>query len=98
MARALDCIHRPDDTFVDDTRKKFEEVRDYLANEIREMDLPWEPLPCMSGYFLMADVTKCRALIPSVYFETHEYEPGYTPESANDSDHIVKNTLYMPES
>jgi len=96
MANALDTINGPDNTFVDDTRKNFEEVRNFLVKEITEMDLPWEPLPCMSGYFLMADVTKCRSLIPSVYFESHEYEPGFTPESVNDSDHIVKNILYMP--
>jgi aspartate/methionine/tyrosine aminotransferase len=96
FARALDHVHRDDDTFLDDTRRNFEEVRNFLSNEIREMDLPWEPLPCPSGYFLMADVTKCRYLIPKVYFETHEYEPGFTADSVNDSDHIVKNVLYMP--
>jgi hypothetical protein len=49
-------------------------VRDYLYKEVKEMDLPWEPLPCNSGYFLMADISKCRDLIPKKYFETHEYD------------------------
>lgn len=98
MSRALDLVHDPEDTFIADTRQKFQEVRDYLSKEMREMDLPWEPLPCPSGYFLMADVTKCRNLIPPVYFETHEYEPGHTAEAAQASDHIVKNTLYMPQA
>ena len=60
------------------------------------MDLPWEPLPCASGYFLMADITNCRHLIPEVYFNTHEYEPGHTVEMESSSNHIVKNKTYMP--
>ena len=71
------------------------EVRDFLAKEIREMDLPWEPLPASSGYFLMADVTKCRDLIPSKYFETHEYEPETDDEGMNNFV-IRKYDLYMP--
>ena len=63
------------------------------------MDLPWEPLPAQSGYFMMVDVTKCRSLIPQIYFETNEYEPDYNEETAKqDSSHITKNALYMPES
>ena len=38
------------------------------------MNLPWEPLPCNSGYFLMADIDKCKAIVPNLYFQTHEYE------------------------
>ena len=37
---------------------------DFLSKEIKEMSLPWEPLPCYSGYFMMADISKCRPLIP----------------------------------
>jgi len=50
------------------------EVRDYLSNEINEMDLPWTPLPCNSGYFLLADISKCKKLVPKRFFETHDYE------------------------
>ncbi len=97
MAKALDYIHEPNNTFLEDTRKKFEEVRNFLFKEIKEMALLWEPLPCQSGYFLMADVNKCRDLIPEIYFETHEYEPEFNPESVDDSGHIVKNVLYMTQ-
>ena len=63
------------------------------------MDLPWEPLPCQAGYFMIADVTKCRDLIPKIYFQTHECESGYDAEKAKtDSNHIVKNILYVPGS
>jgi len=60
------------------------------------MDLPWKPSYCHSGYFMMSDVSQCRDLIPPIYFQTHEYEPDYTPESAKNSNHIIKNHLYMP--
>ena len=56
------------------------------------MDLPWEPLPCSSGYFLMVDITKCRGLIPHKYFESHDYEP----EGA-EGDKVVVNQTYMPD-
>ncbi len=32
------------------------------------MDLPWKPLPCKSGYFMVVDISKCRDLIPKKYF------------------------------
>ena len=57
-------------------RAKFDEVRAYLSNEIEEMALPWKPLPCQSGYFLICDISACRPLIPASYFESHEYETG----------------------
>ena len=52
------------------------------------MSLPWEPLSCRSGYFLMVDISKCRPLIPQIYFETHDY----------DEEDIPKNRIYMPGS
>lgn len=49
------------------------------------MPLPWEPLECASGYFLMVDVSKCRNLIPKKYFESHDYVDG-----------IATNKIYLP--
>ena len=45
--------------FISNAQKQFTEVRDYLTKEVSEMDLPWEPLPSQSGYFMMADIRKC---------------------------------------
>ena len=59
------------------------------------MSLPWEPLPCDSGYFLMVDVSKCRDLIPKMYFEDHDYDKYDSPKP-KDKDLIQKNYLYMP--
>ena len=68
MSNSLDLVDQPSYngqlSFVEDAKSKFEEVRDFLATEIREMDMPWKPLPCQSGYFLMADVSECRSLVP----------------------------------
>ena len=36
------------------------------------MALPWEPLPSQSGYFLMADIRKCKPLIPDRFLDSHK--------------------------
>ena len=71
--------------------KNFTEARDFLFSEITEMDLPWKPLPCQSGYFLMADISACKPLIPSNFLETHDYDPV-----SPDGTVIPKVELYMP--
>ena len=68
MANALPMA---EGAYVNNAIKEFSQVRDFLTSELIEMDLPWEPLPAQSGYFLMADVTKCRDMIPKKYLETH---------------------------
>jgi hypothetical protein len=52
------------------------------------MDLPWEPLPCYSGYFLMVNIEKCKPLIPEKYLNSHDYDP--------EGEQVMKNTLFMP--
>ena len=59
--------------YVDDVRNLFESNRNYLSKELRQMDLPIEPLHSEGGYFLIADVTKCKNLIPEKYLTTHDY-------------------------
>ena len=86
-------IEQPADgslNFIDQTRKNFSDVRDLLVKEISEMPLPWEPLPCRSGYFLMVDISKCKHLIPSIYLESHDYD--------GEDSTIPKNRIYMPGS
>jgi len=82
-------------SFVEQSVRNFAEVRDYLVKEVREMSLPWEPLSCDSGYFLMVEVSKCRPLIPQMYFESHDYDmQDETP--ATEETKMQKNRLYMP--
>jgi aspartate/methionine/tyrosine aminotransferase len=68
-------------------------VRDFLVKELKEMDLPWSPLPCHSGYFLIADVSKCKSLIPSAYFESHDYD-----EHNEKGPKVQPYELYIPNS
>ena len=58
------------------------------------MDLPWEPLPCYSGYFMLVDISKCRSLVPELYFKTHDYDLYDDPPASNDNK-ILKNELYI---
>lgn len=59
------------------------------------MDLPMKPLPCMAGYFLMADVSGCKDLIPEKYFKTHDYEPD--TDDMKEKHFIKKHEMYMPK-
>jgi len=69
MANALAPKNRKVlENFISENVQRFKDVRDYLSKEVKEMALPWEPLPCHTGYFLMTDVSKCRDLIPYKYF------------------------------
>lgn len=101
MAKALEVFDKPgvegegSPSFVDQSVSNFVEVRDYLVKEVKEMSLPWEPLACDSGYFLMVDVSKCRPLIPQMYFETHDYDMHDEPPATEETK-IQKNYLYMP--
>lgn len=55
------------------------------------MGLPWEPLKCEGGYFMMADITKCADLVPEKYKTTIDYED---PEKGAP---VKKFDLYMPD-
>ena len=59
-------------------RHRFQEVRDLLFKAVAEMEMPWKPLPCHSGYFMMVDVQACRPLVPESYFTSHDYDPDVT--------------------
>jgi len=55
------------------------------------MNLPWKPVLCQGGYFVMADITTCRDLIPQKYLASHDYEP------ADDQAPVLKYHLNMPD-
>lgn len=42
--------------------------RDSITQAVTEMAMPWKPVFCQGGYFIMADVTDCRSLVPDKYF------------------------------
>ena len=65
--------------------------RDFLTQAITDMNLPWKPVPCEGGYFLMADITPCMHLIPEKYLTTHDYEVE------DDRPPVNKNRINMPD-
>ena len=56
------------ESFIQVNANMFRENRDSMTSAIREMALPWKPLACQGGYFMMTDVTDCRSVIPEKYF------------------------------
>ena len=78
--------------FVAEARNNFSSVRDYLIKELNEMDLPFVPLGTQSGYFMLADISRCRSLVPSSFLESHDYEPE------SDAPPVRKVQLYMPNT
>lgn len=99
MARSLELIRDPSYTYQDGLgyaayqRKIYTEVRDYLNQEIAEMDLPWKPLPCHSGYFMIADASDCRKLVEPKYLQTHDYDAGDA-----DAHQMPKVKMFMPQT
>lgn len=91
MSKCLPIIETGTPSFTSEARGNFQEVRDYLDKELKEMSLPWEPLPCSSGYFMMVDISKCRHLIPAKFLETHEYDPA-----DKNGNKIIVNKVNMP--
>ena len=74
------------------TRTLFTQNRDYLTKAINEMALPWKPVFCQGGYFLMADITACKDLIPDKFKATHDYE-----DDDSNCPLVAKNRLNMPD-
>ena len=95
--RALFSAHATP-SFLSLQRMRFQEVRDFMFKEISEMDLPWKPLPCESGYFMMVDVQACRPLVPKMYFETHDYDKFDEGYEAGKTKLITKYNLRLPGS
>ena len=97
MSRALDKIYTPDykdgKNYVDTVCKEFQDVRDLFIKEIAKLDLPMKVLNCESGYFIMADITECKDLIPARFKDSHEFEEGLAPGDKG----INKNRYFMED-
>jgi len=69
-------------SYSEDVKNLFESNRNYLDKALREMPLPFKPLHCEGGYFLIADISECRHLIPERYLKTHDYQlPEHGPKT-----------------
>ena len=95
IANSLDLVDQPYNdtelTFKETTSAMFVQNRDMLTEALTEMALPWQPVSCQGGYFLMADITPCIDLIPEKYRTSQDYEPedGRAP--------VAKNRIQMPD-
>lgn len=80
MADALDWVdmlQEDGSTYKSNLCALFSANRDYLLEELPKIKgIPWKPLPCEGGYFLMVDISECEAIIPELYKTTHDYEEG----------------------
>ena len=91
MAKTLPWLDEKYESFAnysDSIKEEYTAVRDYLVTETRKLDIPIRPIEPEGGYFLLADVSECRDLVPKRYFESMEYEDGPTS--------IVKNDFGLP--
>jgi len=95
MANSLEKVfakdYRENMSYVDTYRNLFESNRDFMTKELLKMDLPFKPLECEGGYFLMVDIADCKKFIPSKYLETHDYQ---APEHGTKT---AAHHLYMPD-
>ena len=51
-----------------------------------------KPLNCQSGYFLMADISECKDLIPQKFKESHDFEDLKEGEVG-----VSKNRYFMED-
>ena len=97
MGRALDRVgsgnyKESGKTYEEYVRQEFEDVRNYMTEQLKGMDVPMVPLECESGYFMMADISKCKDLIPKRYTESHDFEELKEGEKP-----VMKNVYYNNE-
>ena len=60
-------------SYAENTRQIMMENRNWLYNELKQIDAPWEPMMSEGGYFLLLNISKMVPLIPEKYFMTHDY-------------------------
>ncbi|CDW87563.1 kynurenine-oxoglutarate transaminase [Stylonychia lemnae] len=95
FARSLDTIEQPGFkeglTYRQFMKQEFQNVRDYMYTELKDhMDIPIKPLHSQSGYFMMADISECKDIIPKQYLESHDYE-----EDKNSK--VNRNRVFMED-
>jgi aspartate/methionine/tyrosine aminotransferase len=77
IANSLPLLNQPYEGHVDYpsfVRHTFQETRDKAIEVLSASDIPFNPILCESGYFILADVSKARHLVPSKYFKAGNYE------------------------
>ncbi|CAI2369728.1 unnamed protein product [Moneuplotes crassus] len=76
-------------SFVDFEKADFEKSHEILIKGLEESPLPIKSIPASGGYFIFADISELRDMIPEKYFEQQEYEED--PDTT-----IEKNDFGLP--
>ncbi len=64
-----------DISFFDYYKEKVGKSRQYFKDaDFQKLRLPFRPLPSEGGYFVLADVSELRSIIPVKYMRSHDYE------------------------
>lgn len=61
-------------SFVEYEKADFKKSHDILVEGLKASSLPIKPIPAFGAYFIFADVSECRDLVPEKYFKQEEYE------------------------
>jgi aspartate/methionine/tyrosine aminotransferase len=97
FANSLDQMNQLGESgtsYMEDLVALFESNRNYLMKELVSIkNLPWEPLSCEGGYFVMVDITKCMDQVPEKYKTSHDYEEGVNKYRLNMPDGSVPRDL-----
>lgn len=76
-------------SFNEYVKHEMKKSHDILVKGIKDSGLPIKPISAQGGYFIMADISQCRDLVPEKYFIQQEYE-------ADPDTKIVKNDFGNP--
>lgn len=61
-------------SFIEFEKADFKTSHDILVEGLKASSLPIKPVPAYGGYFIFADVSELRDLVPEKYFKQEEYE------------------------
>lgn len=74
LKTALEEEYKGFKSFIEYQKDDFKKSHDILVKGLEESSLPFKPIPADGGYFIFADISEFRDLIPEKYFKNEEYE------------------------
>lgn len=61
-------------SFIEFEKADFKKSHDILVEGLKASSLPIKPIPAFGGYFIFADISELKELVPEKYFKQEEYE------------------------
>jgi kynurenine--oxoglutarate transaminase/cysteine-S-conjugate beta-lyase/glutamine--phenylpyruvate transaminase len=78
IARSIKTVYEEEykgfQNFIEFERDDFKKSHDILVEGLKNSSLPFKPIPASGGYFIYADVSDFKDLVPEKYFRQEEYE------------------------